>query len=289
MKREDILDALEYIDEDLIREADHLRGEDKPAADTDKIIRHRRKPIPAARWGSLAAGFAVLFIALAGLAGILGVRTGNHSAGQNMETTEATAEEMKAEAAEPTEANPEDAEAKEMNPETAEPQEMLSAAAGKDAAEGPAMQEFAAEEDTAGETFSEIENTGRTENMAAAADAAEESVEIRVVSDAGEVVFALNDTSAARSLAGQLPLRAETELYGENEIVFHPEKPLDTENSTEGGGTAGYLGYFAPWDNIVMYYGDFEEYPGLYILGEAVSGAEYIKDIRGEILVESCG
>ena len=60
-------------------------------------------------------------------------------------------------------------------------------------------------------------------------------------------------------------------------------------SSTEGGGTAGYLGYFAPWDNIVMYYGDFEEYPGLYILGEAVSGAEYIKDIRGEILVESCG
>ena len=37
-----------------------------------------------------------------------------------------------------------------------------------------------------------------------------------------------------------------------------------------------------------MYYGDFDEYPGLYILGEAVSGAETIKDIRGVITVEVC-
>ena len=64
---------------------------------------------------------------------------------------------------------------------------------------------------------------------------------------------------------------------------------VDTENGLEGGGTAGYLGYFAPWNNVVMYYGDFEEYPGLYILGEAVSGAENIKDIKGTITMEPAG
>lgn len=126
------------------------------------------------------------------------------------------------------------------------------------------------------------ENTGEREEAAAA----EESAHVRVLSDAGEIVFALNDTPAAASLLSQLPLRAETEPYSDNEIVFHPEKPLDTENGTEGGGTAGYLGYYAPWNNVVLYYGDFDAYPGLYILGEAVSGAEHIKDIRGEISIE---
>ena len=130
------------------------------------------------------------------------------------------------------------------------------------------------------------EQPEETEKMAAAAN---EDTRIRVTSDAGEIVFVLNDTPAAQSLLAQLPLTAETEPYSSNEIVFQPETPLDTENGLEGGGTAGYLGYFAPWNNVVMYYGDFEEYPGLYILGEAVSGAENIKDIKGMITIEPAG
>jgi len=146
----------------------------------------------------------------------------------------------------------------------------------ENATEVPAVQEAAGA----------AEQPEETEKMAAAAN---EETRIRVTSDAGEIVFVLNDTPAAQSLLAQLPLTAETEPYSSNEIVFQPETPLDTENSLEGGGTAGYLGYFAPWNNVVMYYGDFEEYPGLYILGEAVSGAENIKDIKGMITIEPAG
>ena len=112
------------------------------------------------------------------------------------------------------------------------------------------------------------------------------SVQIRVTSDAGEVIFALNDTPAAKSLLAQLPLTVDTEPYSNNEIIFYPDEPLDTEDGLEGGGTAGYLGYFAPWNDVVMYYGDFSEYPGLYILGEAVSGAENIEKITGQITID---
>ena len=244
MKREDIIDSMEYIDEAYIDEAARMRNR-KNAARSSAIVR---------RWGTLAASLAVLVIAAVAVTGILRKQKTNMDAVQSAKVSEA--EEM-------------------QSAKVSEAEDMQSAKVSE--AGAPEMEENYAD-------AYEPE-----EAAAAAAEAEEAESMIRVISDAGEVVFVLNDTPAAESLIAQLPLRAETEPYSSNEIVFHPEEPLDTENGSEGGGTAGYLGYFAPWDNVVMYYGDFDEYPGLYILGEAVSGAETIKDIRGVITVEVCG
>ena len=268
MKREDILDSLEFLDEELLREADQSRNADEPAV--REGVNQKKRPLihmthPAA-WRALAAVFAVFLISFAALAGILRVRNGSGSPAhvQSIESTEAAA--------------PEENPAEQYQADEMEPEELPAAAAEENYAEQYQADEYAAEE-TAGEAKMERD----TEEAAVPADG---SLKMRVTSDAGEVVFVLNDTPAAKSLASQLPLRADTELYGSNEIVFRPEEPLDTENGMEGGGTAGYLGYFEPWNNIVMYYGDFDEYPGLYILGEAVSGAGNIQDIRGEITAE---
>lgn len=323
MKREDLLDSLEYIEDGYIEEADQTRTKEAPSGESGKITPIRRRPVSAARWGTLVAGLAVLVIAAVALTGILKVRSGNMNAMKSAEvapveeqqTVEYEAAETAGTAVEEDAAGAmtetagtgaEEIAAEDMADEAAEEYttdgitETAAEEVADTAAEEPvglAAADAEAEEYsiykkenmyTAQAPAAGSENAGEREEAAAAEKvaAAEESAHIRVLSDAGEIVFALNDTPAAASLLSQLPLRADTELYSDNEIVFHPEKPLDTENGTEGGGTAGYLGYFAPWNNVVLYYGDFDAYPGLYILGEAVSGAEHIKEIRGEISIE---
>ena len=58
MKREDLIDALEYIDDDLIQEADQTRNAEKSTGDPEKITPLRRKA-SIRRWGAIAAGLAV--------------------------------------------------------------------------------------------------------------------------------------------------------------------------------------------------------------------------------------
>ncbi len=247
MKRDDLIDALEYIDDEFIRDADQTRNTEESTGDNGKITPLRRRKAFIRRCGMLAAGLAVFMIAAFAVSGVMKTRNGT---GEVMQSAEAV--------------KTEDTRKEQTNEYHAEEQ-----------AEAYAPEEQAGMYDA--------EEHDATESTAAPATG---SVTIRVISDAGEIRFVLNDTPAAESLAAQLPLTAETELYSDNEIVFHPGEPLAVENGIEGGGTAGYIGYYAPWNNVVLYYGDFEKYPGLYILGEAVYGAENIKDIRGSITIE---
>ena len=279
MKREDIIDSMEYIEEDFLKEADQVRqvkdsavesGEAQAESGKIRSVSGKgsavtRKNDYARRWGTLVAGLAVFIVAAFVMTTVLRDRSRNMEAMQSAQVAEVeedSAGQLKSEEA--ADAAEEEYAAEPMEATVEEYEEIEPAGAAAEDMAPNEMDAAIAEEEAAGET----------------------EMRIRVTSEAGEIVFALNDSPAARSLVSQLPLSVDTEPYSSNEIVFHPEEPLDTENGIEGGGSAGYLGYFAPWDNIVMYYGDFEEYPGLYILGEAVSGAENIEDIRGVVTVE---
>lgn len=274
MKRDDLIDALEYIDEEFIRDADQTRNAEESTGDNGKITPLRRRKAFIRRWGMLAAGLAVFMIAAFAVSGVMKTRNGT---GEVMQSAEA----VKTEDTRKDQTNAYDA---EEQAEAYAPEEQAGMYDAEEQADtyAPAEKTDVNElEEQAGEYAPEEHDA--TESAAAPAIG---SVTIRVISDAGEIRFVLNDTPAAESFAAQLPLTAETELYSDNEIVFHPGEPLAVENGIEGGGTAGYIGYYAPWNNVVLYYGDFEKYPGLYILGEAVSGAENIKDIRGSITIE---
>ena len=274
MKRDDLIDALEYIDEEFIRDADQTRNAEESTGDNGKITPLRRRKAFIRRWGMLAAGLAVFMIAAFAVSGVMKTRNGT---GEVMQSAEA----VKTEDTRKDQTNAYDA---EEQAEAYAPEEQAGMYDAEEQADtyAPAEKTDVNElEEQAGEYAPEEHDA--TESAAAPAIG---SVTIRVISDAGEIRFVLNDTPAAESFAAQLPLTAETELYSDNEIVFHPGEPLAVENGIEGGGTAGYIGYYAPWNNVVLYYGDFEKYPGLYILGEAVSGAENIKDIRGSIKIE---
>lgn len=115
----------------------------------------------------------------------------------------------------------------------------------------------------------------------------EEIMQIKVTDGANEVIFQLNNGSAAASLYEQLPITLEIENYGSNEKIFYPPKKLDTSDVIEGAGSAGTLAYFSPWGDVVMYYAPFGSYSGLYIMGEAVEGADHIKNLSGTITIEA--
>ena len=110
---------------------------------------------------------------------------------------------------------------------------------------------------------------------------------IRVTDGVHTVVYELNDSPSAKSLYAMLPLDIEVENYGRNEKVFYPEQAIDTTDGIEGGGEAGALALFSPWGNVVMYYDSFGAYPGLYLLGRAVEGADQVSRLSGTIHVET--
>lgn len=113
--------------------------------------------------------------------------------------------------------------------------------------------------------------------------AAAEARHVAVRGEAGTVIFELNGSPAAESLYAQLPMTVEVENYADNEKVFHPKEKLAVDGSPLANAVVGSLCYFAPWNNVVMFYGDFGSYPGLYALGEAVSGAEVVAKLSGRL------
>lgn len=103
--------------------------------------------------------------------------------------------------------------------------------------------------------------------------------------DGGTVVYQPNDSAAADAPLVQLSLTTEVEDYSTNEKIFYPPQELDTSDTPAAEGGAGTLAYYAPWGDVVMFYGDYSANSSLYELGEAVSGADQISRMSGSIEV----
>ncbi len=114
-----------------------------------------------------------------------------------------------------------------------------------------------------------------------------ENMKISVSDGKNKIVYELNASGQSKSLYSQLPLKAQIEDYSTNEKIFYPKEKLPLKNGIEGSGDSGTLAYFSPWGNVVLFYGKFSEYPGLFILGKAASGAENIKNLSGMVSVEA--
>lgn len=109
---------------------------------------------------------------------------------------------------------------------------------------------------------------------------------IKVTDGNHNVTFELNETSAAQSLYNMLPTTREVQNYSTNEKIFYPETAISySTDCIEGACPAGTLALFSPWGNVVMYYGAASQYSGLYILGNAVEGADQISELTGNITV----
>jgi hypothetical protein len=109
---------------------------------------------------------------------------------------------------------------------------------------------------------------------------------IQVTSNDRTTVFKLNDSSAAKALYDQLPMSIDVEDYGNKEKIFYPPGKLDISNTPNANAKAGTLAYYAPWGDVVMFYKKFGSASGLYELGQAVSGSEFIQEMTGTIQIE---
>lgn len=128
------------------------------------------------------------------------------------------------------------------------------------------------------------------QKIAATASGAKPAMQITVKAGGDAVVFELNDSAAAKDLWAQLPLDTKVENYGGNEKIFYPPKKLTTTDTPlVKGAQAGTLAYYAPWGDVVMFYGRFGSAAGLYELGRAISGSELIKGLSGTIRLEKEG
>jgi hypothetical protein len=115
---------------------------------------------------------------------------------------------------------------------------------------------------------------------------AQTTMQISVESNGNTTVFELNDSLAARELYAQLPLNIKVENYSNNEIIFYPPKKLNTDDTPQADARAGTLAYYAPWGDVVMFYGNFGSAAGLFELGHAISGSKYIHGMSGTIQIE---
>lgn len=92
---------------------------------------------------------------------------------------------------------------------------------------------------------------------------------ITVTDGSGKTVTVrLNASPAADSLYAQLPLTVDLDNYSDNEKIFYPPTKLDTGDSPRAEtGKPGTLAYYAPWGDVVLFYGPFRPNSELYELG----------------------
>ena len=115
---------------------------------------------------------------------------------------------------------------------------------------------------------------------------AKTTMRVRVTANGKTTIFKLNTSQAAKDLYAQLPLSIKVENYSNNEKIFYPPNKLNTNNTPQADAKVGTLAYYAPWGDVVMFYGDFGSAPGLYELGHAVSGISIINQMTGTLRIE---
>jgi hypothetical protein len=103
----------------------------------------------------------------------------------------------------------------------------------------------------------------------------------------GDQSFAatLHDTPATRDLVAQLPVTVEMADHGGVEKTGPLPGPLSLDGQPEGADPdVGDVGYYAPGNDLVLYYGDQSYFPGIVVLGQMHGdAAERIASMDGSV------
>jgi len=76
------------------------------------------------------------------------------------------------------------------------------------------------------------------------------------------------DSAAGRDLIAQLPLSIDMTDHGSVEKTGPLPAPLSLAGQPDGADPdVGDVGYYAPGNDLVLYYGDQSYYPGIVVLG----------------------
>ena len=113
----------------------------------------------------------------------------------------------------------------------------------------------------------------------------EDPVDIQITIGDQRFKATLTESVAARDLVAQLPVTIDMSDHGGVEKTGHLPAPLSLSGQPEGADPdVGDLGYYAPGNDLVLYYGDQSYFPGIVILGRLDGGAaEQIADMDGPV------
>jgi hypothetical protein len=95
----------------------------------------------------------------------------------------------------------------------------------------------------------------------------------------------LADSAAAGALLAQLPLSVPMTDHGGVEKTGRLPLPLSLQGQPEGADPdVGDVGYYAPGQDLVLYYGDQSYYDGIVVLGRmADDAAQWLADVDGPV------
>ena len=93
------------------------------------------------------------------------------------------------------------------------------------------------------------------------------------------------DTAAGRDLLAQLPQTIQMSDHGGVEKTGPLPSPLSLDGQPDGADPGvGDVGYYAPGNDLVLYYGDQSYYPGIAILGKLDGdAAQRISELVGPV------
>jgi hypothetical protein len=95
----------------------------------------------------------------------------------------------------------------------------------------------------------------------------------------------LDDSAASGDLVAQLPVTVEMDDHGSVEKTGSLPSPLSLDGQPAGADpNVGDVGYYAPGNDLVLYYGDMSYYNGIVVLGRLDGdAAERIAHMEGSI------
>ena len=115
----------------------------------------------------------------------------------------------------------------------------------------------------------------------------EEHLKIRISANGQQFEATLNDSPASRDLIAQLPQALDMRDHGGVEKTGRLKAPLSLDGQPSGADPdIGHVGYYAPGNDFVLYYGDQSYYDGIVILGHLDGdAAERISQMDGNVAV----
>ena len=113
----------------------------------------------------------------------------------------------------------------------------------------------------------------------------EEQMKIQISIGDQRLQATIFDSAAGRDLVAQLPLTINMIDHGAVEKTGPLPAPLSLDGQPDGADPdVGDVGYYAPGNDLVFYYGDQSYYPGIVIIGRMEGdAASRIADIDGAI------
>jgi hypothetical protein len=118
-------------------------------------------------------------------------------------------------------------------------------------------------------------------------DAVRKETRMRIQITIGEQRFdaTLFESAAASDLVAQLPVTIDMTDHGEVEKTGPLPSSLSLDGQPDGADPdAGDMGYYAPGNDLVLYYGDQSYFPGIVILGRLDGdAAQRVSEVDGAV------